>query len=81
MKAMALAKICEDVMSDDSDTVIVYSNDGSAVSGVGNYVVQSLTINGIQRSLPTFGIFTESRNSLQKLQLSTFEILSASSGY
>ena len=31
MEAMALAKICEDVMSDDSDTVIVYSNDGSAI--------------------------------------------------
>lgn len=53
MEAMALGSIVEEVMTDGA--IITYSNDGSAQSGVGSYVVQSLTINGKQRALPTFG--------------------------
>lgn len=59
---------------------ILYSNDGSAMSGVGSYVVQSMTINGSSRTLPTFGIVSEARESLSELELSTLEILSAASG-
>lgn len=49
---MALGSI-EEVMTNEA--IITYSNDGSAQSGVGSYVVQSLTIDGRQRALPTFG--------------------------
>ena len=53
----------------------VYASDGSAQSGVGSYVVQSITINGSKRALPTFGIFTESRQSLGELKIMTLRIL------
>ena len=39
------------------------------------------TINGIRRSLPTFSIFRETRESLKELELTTLEILAACSGY
>lgn len=61
----------------ENETCVVYSNDGSAQSGVGSYVVQSLTINGIKRSLPTAGVFTETRETLTDLIENTLEILSA----
>ena len=61
-----------------NETCVVYSNDGSAQSGVGNYVVQSLTINGIKRSLPTASVFTETRKTLSDLIQNTLDILSAS---
>ena len=64
-----------------SDSTIVYSNDGSALNGVGNFVVQSISIDGKQRALLTMGIFTESRESLAELQKTTLRILSASTGY
>ena len=79
MEAMALGMIVEDIMS-SSKTCIVYSHDGSETSVVGKFVVQSLTINGVPRSLPTFGIFTEKRDSLSELTKTTLAILSASSG-
>ena len=52
---MALCKIVEELMTDGA--VVTYANDGSAQNGVGSYVVQSLTINGKQRALPTFSKF------------------------
>ena len=42
---MVLSSITEEMMNSENST-FVYSNDGSAMSGVGNYVVQSVTING-----------------------------------
>ena len=66
------------LVSLDNETCVVYSNDGSAQSGVGNYVVQSLTINGIKRSLPTASVFTETRETLSDLIQNTLDILSAS---
>ena len=57
---------------------ITYSNDGSSVSGVGSFVAQSLTLSGVERCLPTFGIFTESHESLKDLEICTLKILSAS---
>ena len=36
-------------------------------SGVGNYVVQSVTINEKKRTLPTMSIFTKSSESLAEL--------------
>ena len=64
IEAMALSSIVEEIMTGEKMTV-TYSNDGSAMSGVGKYVVQSLTINKVQRVLPTFSIFSESRDSLK----------------
>ena len=53
---------------------ITYSNDGSSVSGVGSFVAQSLTLSGVERCLPTFGIFTESHESLKDLEICTLKI-------
>ena len=62
----------------DNETCVVSSNDGSAESGVGKYVVQSLTINGIKRSLPTASVLTDTRETLSDLIQNTLDILSAS---
>ena len=43
--------------------------------------MQSFSINGKQRALPTLNIFTETRASLKELQLTTYKILAASSGW
>ena len=72
LEAMALSTIVEEVM---------YANDGSAMSGVGSYVVQSITIDGIQRPLPTLSILTETRESLEELEVMTMRMLTASVGY
>ena len=79
-EAMAISSIVEKIML-GKELTVTYSNDGSAMSGVGNYVVQSSTINKIQRVLPTFSIFTESRESLVELEEMTLQILSAATGY
>ena len=47
--------IVEELMAEGNHAK-VYANDGSLRSGVGSFVVQSLTINGVQRALPKFGI-------------------------
>ena len=60
---------------------VVYSNDGSAQGGMGNYVVQSLSISGVQKNLLTFGIFTDKRETLADLVKCTIQILSAVSAY
>ncbi|XP_066926157.1 uncharacterized protein [Clytia hemisphaerica] len=79
-EAMALGLLVEDIMEDKTNsTCIVYSNDGSGMNQVGSYVVQSLSINGVRRSLPTFGVFSETKETLKDLQITTFDILSASS--
>ena len=62
---MALCAIVHEIMSSETDAAITYSNDDSSMSGVGSYVVQSLTINGVNKSLPTLAIFTESRETLK----------------
>ena len=55
IEAIVLAGIVNEMMSSDSiNTAITLSNDASAQSGVGNYVVQSFYINGKQRVLPHF---------------------------
>ena len=79
-EALALCAIVEEIMKEDSTATIVYANDGSSLSGTGSYVVQSLTVNGTQRCLPSFGIFTETRTSLKDLEITTFKMLSAASG-
>ena len=42
-------------------------------------MVQSLTMNGVRISLPTFGVFTGTREILKDLQIATLDILSAAS--
>ena len=59
-EAMALNMVVEEIMEDGNDATVVYSNDGSVQSGVGKYIVQSLTVNGVKRVFTAFGIFTES---------------------
>ena len=49
------------------------------MSGVGGYVVHSMTINGVGRTLPVFGAFNESKETLKDLQIATLEILSIAS--
>ena len=58
---------------------VTYSNDGSAMSGVGNYIVQSFTIN--QHIFTSFSIFTETQEALQELEKMTLKILCAAVGY
>ena len=82
IEAMVLAGLVNEMMREENNekAVITYSNDGSSKSGVGNYVVQSFIINGKQRSLPVMSIFTESKESLKELEVTTLKILSAATG-
>ena len=80
-EAMALNAIVEEMMDENIQASITFPNDRSSMSGVGAYEVQSLTINGVQRALPTLSIFTESRKSLEELQITTLKILSAPTGH
>ena len=77
---MILAGIVTEIMSPNSETTIMYSNDGSLKSGIGNFIVQSFIINRKQRALPTLQIFTESVQSLKELGKMTLEILFLASG-
>ena len=81
LEAMALNAIVQEMMEEENTSSITYSNDGSSMNGVGSFVVQSLTINGVQRTLPTLGIFTESRESLKDLEITTLKILPAATGH
>lgn len=49
--------------------------------GFGVYLAQSLTINCVQRALPTLLIFIDSRESLKELQITTLRFLSAATGH
>ena len=72
---MVLCSVVEEIMNNDTKPCMVYSNDGSGQSGVGNYVVQSLTVNGVQRTLPTLPIVSESKNTLKDHYMHTLKIL------
>ena len=75
---MALNLLVEDITKNpNSKTGVVY--DGSGINKVGSYLVQSLTMNGVRISLPTFGVFTGTRETLKDLQIATLDILSAAS--
>ena len=81
-EAMALNMVVEEIMEDGmNDATVVYFNDGSSQSGVGKYIVQSLSVNGVKRVLPAFGIFTESRQSLAELIKDTMHLLSVATGF
>lgn len=73
IERVALSKITQNVMS--GLACVVYSFDDSAKSGVGNDMVQSLSVNCIQRNLPLLGTFTEKRDVLADLIRFTVEIL------
>ena len=51
-------------MNDDSQSVVTYSNDGSSLNRTDSFAIQSFNINGVQRILPTLGIFAETKNLL-----------------
>ena len=81
-EAMTLNLLVEDVMKrNKTETCVVYSFDDPAMNGIGNYVVQSLTVNGVRWSSPILGVFSKSRETLQDLQITTLDILSAASNY
>ena len=61
VEALILAGRTNEIMLFELETVITYSNDGSVQFGVGNYLVQSFSINGKQRAPPTLNIFSETR--------------------
>ena len=68
---MALNAIVEEIMKDVTTACTVYTNDGSSRSGLGSYVVQSLTIIRERSTFPMFGVFTELRESLAELEATT----------
>ena len=78
VEALIVASITYEMLS-EMETVVSCPNDDFAQSGVGNYVLQSFSVNGKQRALPILNII-ETRASLKDLQLMTFKILAASSG-
>jgi len=80
MEALALNAIVEEIMSNENSS-ITYSNDGSALNKVGKYIVQSITINGVQRALPSLSVVTETHENLKNLEITTLQILSAATGY
>ena len=80
IEAMALSTIVDKIMLDGSVSSVVYSNESSQ-SVTWSYVDQTLTVNRNQRSMPTFGIFTETKGSLKELIISTLEILATSCGH
>ena len=57
VEAIIICLITKKMMICNNST-IVYFNDGSRMSRVGNFVVQSVTINGKQQTLLTMSIFT-----------------------
>ena len=68
VESLILAAIADEIMTPGAESVVTYSNDGSAQSGVGSYVDQSFSINGKQRAFPTMSIFTESKESVKELK-------------
>ena len=78
---MILSNVVEEIMNDDSQSVVTYSNDGSSLNRTDSFAIQSFNINGVQRILPTLGIFAETKKSLAELIQTTLEILSAATGY
>ena len=83
MEAMALCSIVEEIMDNSNvgENCVILSNDGSSASGVGAYVVQSLTVNGIPWNLPILGVCTESRETLAELGRCILDMLAASMDY
>ncbi len=59
-EALVLAGIANEIMSSES-SVVTYSNDGSSQSGLGSYTVQSFSIDGKQRALPTLSLQNHER--------------------
>ena len=64
---MILSNIVEEIMNDDSQSVVTYSNDGSSLNRTGSFAIQSFNINGVQRILPTLGIFSETKKISRRI--------------
>ena len=59
----------------DGESYIVYSNNGTAQSGVGSYIVQYLTTKWKTRNSSNLEVITESRSTLAELMKTTLDIL------
>ena len=70
-EAMTLNAIVGEIMKAVTTACTVYANDGSSRSGLGYYIVQSLTIISEQPTFSMFDIFAELRESLAKLEATT----------
>ena len=80
VEAIVICSITKQMIISNNST-IVHFNDGFGMSGVNNFVAQSVTINGKQRTLLTMRFFTESCESLAEFEKSKIKILSAATGY
>ena len=80
IEAMTISEIAHLINNTDSNISITYSDDGSRKQGVGNFVVQGITVNGKHRALPILGIERETRTNLAELKVTTFKILEIASG-
>ena len=80
VEAIVIYSITKQMMISNNST-IVYFNDGSGMCGVENFVGESVTVDGKQRTLLTISIFTESCESLAEFEKSKIKILSAATGY
>ena len=67
IEPMILSNILEEIMNGDSQKAVTYSNNELSLDRTGSFKVQSFNINGLQRVLPTLGIFAETLKSLAKL--------------
>ena len=59
----------------DEEKCVVYSNNGTARSGVGTYVVKPLTIKWKTKNFSDLGVITESRSTLAELTKTTLDVL------
>ena len=59
----------------DGEKCVVYSNDGIVRSGVGSYVVQSLTITWKAKNSSHLGVKTESGSTIAELIKPTLDVL------
>lgn len=67
IETMILSIIVEEIMNGDSEKVVIYSNNTLPLDCTRNFKVRSFNISGLQRVLPTSGIFAETENLLPNL--------------
>lgn len=79
IEVLAIKCIVEQIMK-CSETVITYHDDGSKKKGVGSFMVQGVTIDGVFRAFPALPIASESCENLASLKSTVLKILEICSG-
>ena len=72
---MVLNTTVEDIMKDDNETCATYSNNASLMSGVESCV----DLISDHQWNTTISLFTESRETLKELEITTLKLLSSAS--